>query len=319
MEIIKRLIARFWPTVTLFIGILLLIIYVGFGILYLQQGAQQRELEEQIVQLGAVVTKPLLGGEELQAEYEEAGRALAPMTDSAAIALLVSIAQENGIDVHSDTGKFRVPTATFSKKIVGGGNYQVLFSNNIHVQGDHDDVMAFISDIDSGKTLKTMVLTSVITRQIEVGVSVEEAARKAEFRTVASAVTSMMTDNELSELPNPVSTTPTNDMGVFPDASVCGIDKIDDTDGNAYINGLDKNGYLLYQHDITADGDNTTDLVNYVITQITEYYYTCEADGTVHQFDGANRVTATEYLLGEEAEFETEAKVSVDIYTKLEE
>ena len=51
----------------------------------------------------------------------------------------------------------------------------------------------------------------------------------------------MMVDNELWELPNPV-TVATNDMSAFADTSVCGIDKIEDTDGSAYIYGQDKDG-----------------------------------------------------------------------------
>ncbi len=168
MEIIRNLITRLRHTgVLLFIGCLL-IIYIAFGFVYWQQGAQQKELEEQVIKLSAVISKPMPSRDELQAEYEEVNRSLAPMTDIAAIAMLVSIAEESGIDIDPDAEKFRVPPATFSQTKVGGSNYQVLPFRNIHVQGDYDNVMAFISDLDSGKTLKTMVLKGVRTRQEEV-------------------------------------------------------------------------------------------------------------------------------------------------------
>jgi len=48
---------------------------------------------------------------------------------------------------------------------VGGGNYQILSFTGMHVQGNYDNVMAYIADLDSGKTLETMVLKNVeITR-----------------------------------------------------------------------------------------------------------------------------------------------------------
>lgn len=50
-------------------------------------------------------------------------------------------------------------------------------------------------------------------------------AAETEFANIQSAVTALVIDNELSELPNPV-TIATNDMGAFPDTSACGADKI---------------------------------------------------------------------------------------------
>jgi len=109
----------------------------------------------------------------------------------------------------------------------------------------------------------------------------ESEAAETEFANIQSAVIALMVDNELWELPNPV-TVATNDMSAFPDTSICGIDKILDPDGNAYIAGQDKDGYYLYQHDITGDG-TTTGLVNYVTTNYTKGTYTVDAYGTVTQ------------------------------------
>jgi len=165
MGIIKRLITRFWPTGFLFLIGFLLVIYVSLGIFYVQQGAQQKEFEEQIVKLDAVVAKPLPSVEDLQAEYEEVNRALAPIIDIAAIAILVGIAEESGIDVAPDADKFRVPSAATRGETVGGSSYQVLSFSNVSVQGDYDKVMAFISVLDSGETLETMVLKRVVITQ----------------------------------------------------------------------------------------------------------------------------------------------------------
>jgi len=93
--------------------------------------------------------------------YYKVNRALAPMTDSAAIAMLVSIAEESSINVDAESAKFRVPAATLSTVKVGATKYKVMSFKNIQVQGNYDNVMAFISALDSGTTLETMVLTLV--------------------------------------------------------------------------------------------------------------------------------------------------------------
>ncbi len=145
-----------------------MIVYIAIGFVYFQQGAQQREFEDQVVKLSAVVAKSLPPITELQAEYDNVTLvALAPMTDSDAIALLVSIAEKSGIDISESAGKFSVPTATRSQKKVGGGNYQILSFNGISVSGNYTNVMDFISDLDSGETLATMVLKRVEISQME--------------------------------------------------------------------------------------------------------------------------------------------------------
>jgi len=100
-----------------------------------------------------------------------------------------------------------------------------------------------------------------------------------ELANIQAAVTSMMVDNELPALPNPV-TVATNDMSAFPDTSVCGVDRINDYEGNAYVNGQDKDGYVLYGYDPYADADDTR-LVNYVATRYTSGTYTVDASGRV--------------------------------------
>ena len=123
----------------------------------------------------------------------------------------------------------------------------------------------------------------------------EEEAIDTEFATIQAVVHSMMVDNELATLPNPVAdTTAINDMTAFPDAtSVAGsADKLTDPAGFAYAAApADKDGYILYGHDVTGNDAVTPNPsqvdVNYATTATTAYYYTVDASGTISQYDDA--------------------------------
>lgn len=110
----------------------------------------------------------------------------------------------------------------------------------------------------------------------------EAEAALSEEQNIQSAVLSMMVDNQLSELPTPVDTVATNDMSAFPDISDCGAGKVTDPDGNLYIPIFDKNGYILFGHDIEGDGTQD-DLVNYVANRYTKGTYIVNKNGTVTQ------------------------------------
>jgi type IV pilus assembly protein PilA len=113
----------------------------------------------------------------------------------------------------------------------------------------------------------------------------ESEAGETELSNVQSAVVAMMVDNGLSTLPNPKSGTgnATNNMSIFPDDSAVG-DKGADANGTNFSAG-DGIGFVLYQHDITADGANTSaTLVNYTATQFTKGTYYVDASGTVTQY-----------------------------------
>ncbi len=331
MRIIKNLLSRYWRTGALVLGGLLLIIYISLGFVYWQQGTQQTKLEGQIAKLSAVLSKPLPSSEELRAEYEAVNSALAPMTDNASldpampyITLIVSIAERSGINVEPTGGRFIVPPATSSETKVGGGTYQLISFSNIHVQGDYDNVMAFIADLDSGKTLKTMVLNGVQISEEEVTFTGEEGDRRAEFRTVAAAVKEMMESDNLSVIPNPINFAggvATNVMGDDPDTILVieGFPDIATTAANKGYSGnaTPRGGFVLYKHDkILSDNRTQFTTVNYINTLTTKYYYTSEADGTVRQFDGATIARAKEYTVREASSIETVAAVTIDIYTK---
>jgi hypothetical protein len=315
----KNLLARIGRMGFLIVVGIFLIIYIGLGFLYFQQGAKQEDLRERINKLRIVVSKPLPPADELKAEYEEVNRSLSPLEVQAAIAVLVDIAEKSGINVDSDSGKFNVPPPGEPEtREVGGGTYQVLSFESIMVWGDHDSVMAFISDLDSGKTMKTMVLKKADINWAERAVNAEEKARGEELRNVSLAVIAMMTDN-ITEIPNPINYAggiATNYMGDNPDTegTVEGFPDITTTAAEKGYTGTGtpRDGYVLYEHDkISTDNTSHFETVSYISLLTTKYYYTCEADGTVRQFDGPDVATAIEYV-----DIETFVTLDVDLYSK---
>ena len=126
----------------------------------------------------------------------------------------------------------------------------------------------------------------------------EEEARRAEFHNVSSAIIALMTDTGITAIPNPVNEAgdvAVTDMTTFPDSTSVGgsADKAADASDVAFT-AVDDPGYLLYEHDGTGGGV-AGPYVNYVTMTQTTYYYTCESDGTVRQWDGAEPSTGTEY------------------------
>jgi len=114
----------------------------------------------------------------------------------------------------------------------------------------------------------------------------EKEAGETEFANIQSAVVAMMVDNQLATLPAGFVGTPataTSNMSAFPHltAAIPGVKKYD-PNGVAYTADADKDGFILYQHDITADG-SPTPTVNYVATEITKGTYYVDSSGTVTQ------------------------------------
>jgi len=119
----------------------------------------------------------------------------------------------------------------------------------------------------------------------------ETEAAATEKTNVQTAVVAMMVDNQLSSLPSgfiddTALLLATDNMSKFPHetaataAAGAGV-KNKDPNGNDYVLA-DKDGYILYQHDITGDGF-TTGLVNYVAQEMTKGTYYVDASGTVFQ------------------------------------
>ncbi len=123
----------------------------------------------------------------------------------------------------------------------------------------------------------------------------EEEAQNTELANIQAAVTAMMVDNVLAALPAGtfvLEGARTQTMSAFPSSAVVETDKLLDPDGVAYVDLVDplgdKDGYILYQHDVSAgDAQVAADLVNYVASATTAYYYWADAQGTVYQLTTA--------------------------------
>ncbi len=134
------------------------------------------------------------------------------------------------------------------------------------------------------------VLAAVIIPNVQRFIGAGETeAQETELSNIQLAVTAMMVDNNLSILPDgyvdgTALLLATNDMSAFPHKTAAiGVagQKETDPDGTTYFES-DKNGYILYGHDIDADGV-ADDLVNYVAQPQTAYWYIVTANGTVSQ------------------------------------
>jgi hypothetical protein len=305
-EATKALISRLWPTGALFLSGTFLILYAALGIVYYQQTAKQEELQEQITQIRSVVSKPLPPAKQLQAEYEKVNQALAPISVKEALDIIVKIAEESGIVLDPESAEFTIPPVDALKTVkLEGSEYGVLSISGIQAQGDYDNVMAFIAKLDRNEQMETMILKGCQVTKVEFEPTDEEDTRRTEFYKVSSAIISLMADNELTEIPNPMDFADgiaVNTMGDDPDTltKVEGFPDMITTIADKGYSGEEspRNGYVLYEHDkITATDNFTT--ISYIsgldAEYKTEYYYTCEADGTVRQFDGPDVTKATEY------------------------
>ncbi len=120
----------------------------------------------------------------------------------------------------------------------------------------------------------------------------EDEARRTEFHNLASAVIAMMTDNNLSSIPLPYTFaggTGYNYLG--DDPSTAGTtegfpDNQTTAAAKGYTGvGTPRVGYVLYRHDKIGTDTTTFTTVNYVSMLKTRWFYTCETDGTLRQWD----------------------------------
>ena len=134
-ETTKALISRLWPAGALFLFGFFLILYAALGIVYFQQTAKQKELQEQIAQIKSVVTKPLPPAQQLQAEYKQVNQALIPVSVTEALDIIVKIAEESGIVLDPESGEFTIPPIEPPKTAKGlperiSRDSNLLFLNN---------------------------------------------------------------------------------------------------------------------------------------------------------------------------------------------
>ncbi len=126
-----------------------------------------------------------------------------------------------------------------------------------------------------------------VTRFVGAG---EEEAAETELHNIQLAVTSMMLENGITEIPGALKAgagvEPSNAMTEFPD-SATSAEARNTLEGHTTLITLP--GYLLYGHQLAYSSldDGIIDavkLVNYVVVDTTTYFYTCEKDGTVVQY-----------------------------------
>ncbi len=318
----KKILSRFYPSGYIILCGVIVLVYGVLAFVYIQQGIKQKDLSEKTESLSAIVSKPLSSTKELREEYDSIQETLAPIDDVRAIEILVEIAEKSGVDITPEAGKFTVPSPSNSKERVGSTQYNIIKFNNVSVQGEYENVKAFINDIESGNTIPNIKITSMSISELEVGVQGEELIRRQELRMVIDAVNRMMEDNQLYFIHNPLNVAEgeaTNLMGDDPETPFI-------TEGFPDIytpvrqkgytgNGTPRDGYVLYNHDRISPEDPTTyTTVNYINDFMTTYYYTCESNGQVRQWDGPIIETANEYTDTETVITELRAYLNIKIY-----
>jgi hypothetical protein len=322
---LEKYIKRYYRAGFLILCGLLAIIYGTLGFIYVQQGMKQKNLNEQITQLTTIVSKPLSSIAVLKEESNNITVKLAPIENPEAIDKLVRIAAKHGIDITEGTGNFIVPACTITTEQIGSSNYRVLIFNNVLIQGGYKDVMSFISELesDSGNS-SNIVLTKMVVTETIAEATGEEAARIEEFRVVTDAVKAMMDDNQLLYIINPQNAgrgEATNYMGDdpatkyiiegFPDIKTPRIQK--GYTGNA----TPKDGYVLWEHDkILVEDPSAYTTVSYTDFLRTAYYYTCESNGQVRQWDNPTIALANEYFGTSLSITQLKVVFDVNFYTK---
>ncbi len=131
----------------------------------------------------------------------------------------------------------------------------------------------------------------------------DEEARRTEFHNLASSIIAMMTDNNLTAIPTPMNFA--GDVGyqfMGDDPSTAGTTEgfPDNTSDAATVKGYTgvgtpRDGYVLYRHDKIGTDTTTFTTVSYVSMLKTRWFYTCEDDGTLRQFNDAALTTEYTY------------------------
>ena len=328
METIRSLISRLRNTgIPLIIGIIL-IGYIALGLVYWQQKSMQTTLEGQIAKISQVTSRPMASAEKLKADNKAVNDALASVGDEhAAVSLLVNIARKSGINVDTSAGKLTIPSPTLGTAKVGGDTFGLISFRTVSIVGSDSSVMSLLSDMDSGKTLESMVLKRAVVKYSNIPFTEEELQQKAELRKITAAVKAMMADNRLSRIPNPTSFVfgrAVDLMGDDPNTPLVFEGFPDSTSSLAekgYTGaGEPRLGYVLYNHDkISSDNTSEYKTVSYVDSLRTRYFYSVEEDGTVHQFRSADLSATNEITVSQIDKSETMATVDIDIYTKKKE
>lgn len=120
----------------------------------------------------------------------------------------------------------------------------------------------------------TVAIVGIATNALRRG---EDNLAASELRQIQAAVLTLMAHNGITTIPNPVRE-PTSDLRRFPDVSTPPSRK-------GMLEG-DLPGYVLYEHDLAADGLPEA-TVSYVRFAASRWTYTADRDGTVTQWEKA--------------------------------
>lgn len=143
----------------------LLLVFTIFSIIYFQQSSKQEELTQQISTTSRILSKPAPDDERLRLQYEEINQSVSSLTIDVTFQKIVSIAGVSGIDVGPDGSKLLITNFSLGTEKIGETNYSVYSFRDVKVLGEHDKVMAFITNLDSGNNLKTLVMKKVTLSQ----------------------------------------------------------------------------------------------------------------------------------------------------------
>lgn len=150
----------------LVIGILV-IVTIGVGIFYMQQMSREKQLEEDVSRLALTLGKPLATADKLQQQYQEVMQALEPIARKDVLDIIISIAEDSGIDVNPEADKLHIPPQdSTGKEKVGETTYQVLPINGLVVQAEHSKVIDFIAKLESRNKLPTLVIRQMVIGHI---------------------------------------------------------------------------------------------------------------------------------------------------------
>ena len=120
----------------------------------------------------------------------------------------------------------------------------------------------------------TVAIVGMATNALRRG---EDNLAASELRQIQAAVLTLMTHNGITTIPNPLRE-PTSDLRRFPDVTTPPSQK-------GMLEG-DLPGYVLYEHDLAADGLPEA-TVSYVRFAAGRWTYTADGDGTVTQWEKA--------------------------------
>jgi len=141
---------RIFTSIPFLIGVFL-VVYAGFGLVYFQKHAERQDLYSQMTPLRAVLKKPppdsaALKRElsQVEAEFEAAWKSFPSSEQGLELySALIDVAEKSNVTVGS------VGAGSSTDRQEDGISYS-LFPYQLSVQGSHEDILAFTSNLAEG-------------------------------------------------------------------------------------------------------------------------------------------------------------------------